>query len=115
MIARDGLAVLLGARCTGCDRRSFPARAVCAACGSREQAATELSGRGTVHACVRVETPPQGFDGPYLFGLIDLDEGPRTFGIVLAEPGDDGRVIAVPAPLRDSVAGFAFRPEAVAA
>jgi uncharacterized OB-fold protein len=101
---------LLGARCPVCEAHSFPARAVCASCGERDQQVAELSGKGTVHATSLVATPPAGFDMPYLFAAVDLDEGPRTFAILTAPPTASGRVVAVSAPLRHDQPGFRFAP-----
>ncbi len=105
----DGIR-LLGARCPRCGRHSFPARAVCGECGARDQQSAELSGRGTVHAATRVSVPPAGFDAGYLFAAIDLDEGPRTFGVLLEPVEAEGHVRAVPARLRDGVQAFGFAP-----
>ena len=56
--------------------------------------------------------PPAGFDQPYLFGVIDLVEGPRTVGILSARPGEDALVRAVPGRVRDHLDGFLFAPVA---
>jgi uncharacterized OB-fold protein len=107
----DGDAVrLCGSRCPACGAAAFPARTVCGDCGHRSLEAAELSGRGRVHAATSVATPPAGFERPYLAAVVDLDEGPRVFGLLTADPGPAGRVRAVPAAVRDGRDGFAFAP-----
>jgi uncharacterized OB-fold protein len=120
-----GAVRLRGTRCPTCGTVAFPGRAVCGGCGCRTLEPAELSGRGRVHAFTSVRTPPAGFDGPYLAAVIDLDEGPRVFAMLTAEPADPAdpadlggaavrpggaRVRAVPARVRDGKPGFAFEP-----
>jgi uncharacterized protein len=101
---------LRGRRCPACGAVTFPGRAVCGACGCRSLEPAELSGLGQVHAFTTVDTPPAGFDRPYLAAVVDLDEGPRVFAMLTAEPGDGRRVRAVPARVRHGRPGFAFEP-----
>ncbi len=124
-----GAVRLLGTRCPACGPVAFPSRAVCGNCGCRTLEPAELSGEGRVHAFTTVRTPPAGFDAPYLAAVVDLDEGPRVFAMLTAEPpeppagsapaasapsgpaGTPGaRVRAVPARVRDGRPGFAFEP-----
>ena len=133
-----GAVRLLGTRCPACGTVAFPSRAVCGSCGCRTLEPAELSGEGRVHAFTTVRTPPAGFDAPYLAAVVDLDEGPRVFAMLTAEPreapsgpapsglartpartpgatgatgGTPGtRVRAVPARVRDGRPGFAFEP-----
>jgi uncharacterized OB-fold protein len=107
-----GAVRLLGTRCPACGTVAFPSRAVCGGCGCRTLEPAELSGQGRVHAFTTVRTPPAGFDGPYLAAVVDLDEGPRVFATLTAEPPGAGgaRVLAVPARVREGKPGFAFEP-----
>jgi uncharacterized protein len=105
-----GAVRLRGSRCPACRAMAFPGRVVCGACGCRSLDPAELSGLGRVHAFTTVHTPPAGFDRPYLAAVVDLDEGPRVFAMLTAEPGRGRRVRAVPAPVRDGRPGFAFEP-----
>jgi uncharacterized OB-fold protein len=106
-----GAVRLLGTRCPACGTVAFPSRAVCGGCGCRTLEPAELSGQGSVHAFTTVRTPPAGFDAPYLAAVVDLDEGPRVFAMLTAEPpATAGRVRAVPARVRDGKPGFAFEP-----
>ncbi len=108
-----GAVRLRGSRCPACGTVAFPERAVCGACACRALQPAELSGEGRVHAFTTVRTPPAGFDQPYLAAVVDLDEGPRVFGMLTAEPSGDDRVRAVPAPVRNGQPGFAFEPRSM--
>jgi uncharacterized protein len=106
-----GAVRLLGTRCPACGKVAFPSRAVCGECGCRALEPARLSGEGSVHAFTTVRTPPAGFDAPYLAAVVDLDEGPRVFAMLTAEPpAAAARVRAVPATVRDGKPGFAFEP-----
>jgi uncharacterized protein len=82
---------LEGRRCKHCGALQFPPRA---ACGSCRATAAELEpfrfgGRGTVFSFAEVAQPPQGFSGPYLVALVDLEEGVRiTAQLTDVEPED---------------------------
>ena len=70
---------LLLQRCTECDHVQFYPRLVCTACGGRELAWTESSGRGAVRTFTvirRAVSPAFEADVPYVVALIALDEGP---------------------------------------
>ena len=111
MFTEEAGAIRLHAsRCPACGRHAFPPRSVCGVCGNRAQQATRLSGRGSVLSSTRVATPPDGFDQPYLFAVIDLEEDPRVFGLLTGEAEAGRRVRAVPARVKYSQAGFAFEP-----
>ena len=56
-----------------------------------------------------------GFEAPYWIGLIETEEGPRTFAPLVAPPG---KALPVGSPLRfcllpraDGRVGFAYAPE----
>lgn len=107
----DGVARLIGSRCSACGTIAFPPRHVCGACGARTLERETLSGHGAVVSTTHVVTPPAGFDQPIEVALVDLREGPRVFALLTraASPGD--LVHAVPAPVRDGDAGYAFEVE----
>jgi len=69
---------LEGRRCAQCGALQFPPREACGACRSRETELYRFRGRGTVFSFAEVAMPPQGFSGPYLVALIDLEEGVRV-------------------------------------
>ena len=47
-----------------------------------------LSGAGTIYEAVNILIPPQGFDGPFWAGYIDLDEGARFFAQIACTEGE---------------------------
>ena len=81
---RDGR--LTASRCLRCGRQSFPPRADCAGCLSREFELVEIAGRGRLRTFTTVSTASGGFESqaPYTIGVVDLDEG----GSALAWIGD---------------------------
>ncbi len=80
---------LEGRRCAGCGTLHFPPRDACSACRGREMEPFRFCGRGTVFSYAEVAQAPQGFSGPYLVALIDLEEGVRvTAQLTDVEPDD---------------------------
>jgi len=76
--AREGR--LLIQRCTQCRRYQFYPRQHCAACLAADPAWVPAAGRGTLHSYTTVRrTSNPEFAGltPYIFALVDLDEGVR--------------------------------------
>ena len=71
---------LMASGCTRCGARSFPPRADCDRCLSREFEFVEISGRGVVHTFTLIAAAPTGFErfAPYTVGVIDLEEGGRA-------------------------------------
>jgi uncharacterized OB-fold protein len=106
----DGSARLAGSRCDICGAIAFPARSVCGHCHARVLTPVTLAGRGQVVSATHVATPPAGFDQPFEVALVDLAEGPRVFGLLTAPASPGTLVHAVPSPVRNGKAGFAFKP-----
>jgi uncharacterized OB-fold protein len=80
---------LEGRRCKSCDALQFPPREACGACGGRETEPHRFRGRGAVFSYAEVAQPPQGFSGPYLVALVELEEGIRvTAQLTDVEPED---------------------------
>lgn len=104
----NGVARLTGSRCERCGAIAFPPRQVCGQCGSRDQSAATLAGRGVVVSTTHVVTPPAGFDQPIDVALVDLAEGPRLFALLTAPAVAGTSVQAVPFAVRGGDAGFAF-------
>ncbi|NLT06477.1 MAG: Zn-ribbon domain-containing OB-fold protein [Solirubrobacterales bacterium] len=72
---------LLIQRCGACERRQFYPRARCVHCHADALEWIEASGRGRLHSFSTVHyTPNAEFsdDVPYVFALVDLDEGVRV-------------------------------------
>lgn len=82
-------------RCRGCDRFIFYPREQCPFCFSQDLGYDPVSGRGRVHAYTVVYQPAHpGFndDAPYVFALIQLDEGVRMISNVVGCDPKDVRV-----------------------
>lgn len=83
---------LLVQRCSSCERFQFYPRTLCAHCGSTEVAWHQASGRGTLHTfSVVYKTPNQEFaeDCPYVFAIVELEEGLRMTTRVIEADLDD--------------------------
>ena len=97
--ARDG--TLLIQRCGGCGRYQFYPRGHCAACFAPDPAWVPATGYGRLHTYTVINrTPNAEFadDCPYVFAIIELDEGPRMTARIIGEAGDlvcDARVRVV--------------------
>ncbi len=77
-------------RCDAHGHLRFPPMPTCPYCGSRGHTEVEVSGRGRVHAMVRVHralTPAMAGEVPYAVATVQLDEGPRLVARV-EESGD---------------------------
>jgi uncharacterized protein len=70
--------LVVGSRCTACDHRMFPPRAVCRECGAGSTVAHRFCGGGEVYSYSVVYHPPAGHEefAPYPVALVRLDEGP---------------------------------------
>ncbi len=76
-------------KCNDCGQFYFYPRPLCVHCLSRNVEWQDCSGRGTLHTFVINQRAPRGFpaDGPYIIGIVQLDEGPRLMtNIVGIEP-----------------------------
>jgi uncharacterized OB-fold protein len=69
---------LEGQRCAGCGAVQFPPRPACRVCRGTDLQAYRLSGKGTVFSWSEVAQAPQGFAGPYVVALVELEEGLRV-------------------------------------
>jgi uncharacterized OB-fold protein len=89
-------------RCTSCANWIFYPREQCPICFSRQLEWAPVSGRGRVYAMTVVHQPAHAAfepDVPYVYAIIQLDEGVRMpSNIVDCQPGDvkvDMPVVAV--------------------
>lgn len=73
---------LIGLKCGACEQYTFPPKATCNHCGSREQEIVNLSNRGIIKTFTVIRVAPQGFsmDAPYIVAMIELNEGPWLTG-----------------------------------
>jgi uncharacterized protein len=65
-------------RCGDCGRLRYPAAPSCRSCGSPSFTWAPVSGEATVYSYSVVERGAPGFaaDAPYVFALVELDDGP---------------------------------------
>ncbi|MGY2049612.1 Zn-ribbon domain-containing OB-fold protein [Methylobacterium sp. JK268] len=73
----EGLAY---ARCRPCGHVQYLRRDFCPACGARDLAAAQATGRGRVYALTRVARAPSpelAAHAPYVIALVDAEEGFR--------------------------------------
>lgn len=77
-------AVLLGSRCSLCERYFFPQRRRCAACAAESTATTELSTTGVLVGFTSVTKKPlfSVLEPPYLLGEVLLPEGVRVYSTI---------------------------------
>jgi uncharacterized OB-fold protein len=93
---RDG--ELVGLECEDCGNVTGTPKAACTDCGSRSLTRAVLPDEGTVYTETTVAVAPEGFDGGYKVGLVELGEtGARVLGRLDgdAEIGDDVEFIDV--------------------
>lgn len=83
--------VLLGSRCTACQRFYFPRTGLCPSCLGETHGA-ELGSRGRIYSHTVVRTkPPLGLPAPYAVGYVDLEDcGLRIFALL--DPQQAGRL-----------------------
>ena len=91
---RDG--VLLGQRCPACGHATGAPKAACARCGERDLAVEALPTAGQVYTETTIAVAPEGFEGPYRVGVIDLGDA-RVLGRIPddAAIGDEVAVAGV--------------------
>jgi uncharacterized OB-fold protein len=81
-------------RCASCGALRFYPKPLCPACHSMETERAEVSGRGEVYSFTVVHRAPSAelkAETPYVVALIDLDEGVRVTGRLLAPQGCEPR------------------------
>lgn len=84
---RDGL--ILGQRCPDCGHVTAAPKAACARCGARDLGVESLPVSGEVYTQTTIAVAPEGFEGPYRVGVVDLGDA-RVLGRLpgSAEIGD---------------------------
>jgi len=82
-------------RCDACQEWMFPPTTLCPFCYSEELSWHEVSGRGSVWACVtmhRAYLPAYQDDVPYNVSIVELEEGPRVWSNVVGVAPSDIQV-----------------------
>lgn len=84
---------LLAMKCINCGTVTFPPKAVCMRCCSRDYQVIELCGKGVVKTFTIIRVPPEGFDGEYVVGLVELLEGPNIMVTIKTDHQPDMGII----------------------
>jgi uncharacterized OB-fold protein len=82
---------LVGTHCNNCDEYYFPPRDVCPDCRRAGQMVDyKFKGTGTILTYTIIHTATEDFEKqtPYALAIIELDEGPRVTGQVVANHDD---------------------------
>ncbi len=76
-------------QCTACGRNQLPPKARCQRCGGVAMRWLRLSGRGALVSYAVLHRGPTAEFGqrvPYVYGVVELEEGPRIVTNILADP-----------------------------
>ena len=82
-------------RCHDCQRLVFYPREVCPFCLSSELEWVTLSGRGRLHAYTVIHQPANPAflpDVPYVYAMVELEEGPRIISNLVDCAPSDARI-----------------------
>ncbi len=74
-----------GSRCGDCGEMFLPPREGCSHCGGGT-VEHEVAGRGVLRSWTVVRSAPEGFEPPYVVGVVELEEGVLA---VARGPGED--------------------------
>ncbi|MDB5857234.1 MAG: putative nucleic-acid-binding protein [Ramlibacter sp.] len=77
---------LKGSRC-GCGQTVLLQVAACPRCGRRDLETVCIGQRATLGESAEVFHSADGFEAPYFIGMIETEQGPRTFAPIAAAPG----------------------------
>jgi len=81
---------LMGTRCKGCSKISFPKKPVCPVCFEDKMEVVPLSKKGTLHTYAHSLMGPKEMDKPFVMGFIDLPEGIKLYSIITdCDPWDE--------------------------
>ena len=73
-------------RCADCQKLRHPPQPMCAACNSFHWESIRASGRGEIYSYVVHHHPPvYGLETPFAVALIQLEEGTRIVGNLIAD------------------------------
>ena len=79
---------LLGLKCNGCGAYTVPPKKVCIECASEDMEIIQLNGKGKIRTFTVIRVAPEGFEAPYLVGLVELEEGPWLMGKIIGTEPD---------------------------
>ncbi len=75
----NGEPVLLGCKCTACQKEMVPPVSVCPVCGGEDMREAVQPGEGVLYSYTVVHVGPKRFRRPLALGYVDLDNGVRVF------------------------------------
>jgi len=80
-------------RCRACGAWRLPSRPRCPDCWSTDTEWARASGRGTLYSFGRMHQKFPGFEGetPYLYAVVELEEGPRIVSNVVGMADEELR------------------------
>lgn len=104
-------------RCNECGRFWYYPSPICPHCSSLEFTWTPVSGRGVLHSFTWVHRPAPGFEDlvPYVYALVELEEGP-LMATNIVDADEDTVRIGLPVGIRyfdvtDDITLPLFAPE----
>jgi len=82
-------------RCKSCDKMFFYPRETCPRCLNQDIEWHKVSGLGRLHSFTVIHQPANPTfqaDAPYVYAMVQLDEGPRMIANLADCPPDQARV-----------------------
>ncbi|MCS7119907.1 MAG: Zn-ribbon domain-containing OB-fold protein [Nitrososphaerota archaeon] len=85
---------LMAAECKHCGLKIIPPKPICPKCDSREMGWTEIKTRGKLITYTVIYVAPEEFQhlAPYVYGIVELEDGPRLPGIIKGLPNNDAEI-----------------------
>ncbi|MFW0859060.1 MAG: Zn-ribbon domain-containing OB-fold protein [Dehalococcoidia bacterium] len=80
---------LMGLKCNACGGYTVPPKKVCIECAGEEVGIVELSGKGEIRTFTVIRVASEGFQAPYVVGIVELDEGPWLMGNIIGVNCDE--------------------------
>ena len=80
---------LLGLKCNGCGKVTFPPMVRCRECSSTDLEVTQMAGKGTIRTFTVIRVAPEGMKPPYIVAMTETDEGAWVMGNVVDVNPDD--------------------------
>jgi uncharacterized protein len=109
---------LLMQRCADCQQLQFYPRSGCRHCGGTDLSWEQMSGSGHIYSYTVIHRPPfEAFaaDVPYVYAVIELDEGPRVVATIETDDHDglaiDAPAVAIFDDGDDGITLLRFRPQ----
>jgi uncharacterized OB-fold protein len=106
---------LRATRCGACGAVSMPAAMVCPSCEGRQLTAVGIGAQATLLHHSVVLHGADGFEAPYIVGLVRTEEGPTAFVPILGSDGADlqtgSRLRFRTVSLGEDRVGFAYERE----